>query len=314
MNTSPSTEDRIWSVLAHLSALGTGMGLPLPIVGWAEGRRKSNYASFQCLQALGYQSLGYTVWVLSSLLIMLVLVFAMTGAMALGEQAGRVTNQIAAIGMFVIFVLTMVLLGAYFLLPVLAAVACALGRDFRYPLMGNRLARYLGYNAESGWLNEDHEDRWVAAMGHFSVIIALWGILAPLTAWIMQGKRNSFLKFQSLQAVAFQIFVLFLTLAAGVMYFIGALAFLMLTGFGGSPDTTSSAGITGIVVLLISMAVAAVILLIVPLFHIMGQWAGYRVLKGDDYRYPLIGKFIERRMDMNTEWRDPSVAESAPSG
>jgi len=32
------------------------------------------------------------------------------------------------------------------------------------------------------------------------------------------------------------------------------------------------------------------------LFHIMGQWAGYRVLKGDNYRYPVIGKLVEKRL------------------
>ena len=68
------------------------------------------------------------------------------------------------------------LIGLYLLLPVVAAVACALGKDFRYPYMGNRLARYLGYTSnqpveEPAWLNEDHEDRWVVGMGHFCVII-----------------------------------------------------------------------------------------------------------------------------------------------
>ena len=66
MKIIPSTEERVWAVLSHLSALAFGMGLLLPVIGWSEQRRKSNYVSFQCLQALGYQSLGYTVWVLFS--------------------------------------------------------------------------------------------------------------------------------------------------------------------------------------------------------------------------------------------------------
>jgi uncharacterized membrane protein len=36
------------------------------------------------------------------------------------------------------------------------------------------------------------------------------------------------------------------------------------------------------------------ILLAVPLLHILGQWAGYRVLKGDEYRYPIVGRLVER--------------------
>jgi uncharacterized membrane protein len=50
-------------------------------------------------------------------------------------------------------------------------------------------------------------------------------------------------------------------------------------------------------ILIVSMLTAALIVLIVPLFHIMGQWAGYRVLKGDDYRYPALGKFVEKYLE-----------------
>src|SRR5215216_3830756 len=177
MNNMPTTEDRIWAVLSHLSALAFGMGIVLPIIGWSDQRRKSNYASFQCLQALGYQSLGYTVWILSYLLIMILLTiifFVVLGSMEGNNTNIDVTAKIwVAIFLFTIFGLFSI----YFLLPVAAAVMCALGKDFRYPILGGRLSKYLGYhptNDETQWLIEDHEDRWVAAMGHFSVIIALW--------------------------------------------------------------------------------------------------------------------------------------------
>src|SRR5574342_59844 len=89
MNTSPTTEERIWAVLSHLSSLAFGMGILLPILGWSEQRRKSKYASFQCLQALGYQSLGYTVWLLSYLLmsVVLIIVFAFAISTTTGSRA-----------------------------------------------------------------------------------------------------------------------------------------------------------------------------------------------------------------------------------
>ena len=77
MKALPSTEERVWAVLAHLSALAFGMGLLLPIIGWSEQRRKSKFIAYQCLQALGYQSLGYTVWLLGYLLFMVVIVIVM---------------------------------------------------------------------------------------------------------------------------------------------------------------------------------------------------------------------------------------------
>ena len=45
---------------------------------------------------------------------------------------------------------------------------------------------------------------------------------------------------------------------------------------------------------MISMLVMFLIFLVMPLLHILGQWAGYRVLKGDNYHYPLVGKWAER--------------------
>jgi uncharacterized Tic20 family protein len=301
MKSVPSTEERVWAVLSHLSALAFGMGILLPVIAWSEQRRKSNYATFQSLQALGYQSLGYTFWVLGSLVIIMIqsvfTVREFVSANVNGEDPAGFLGPVMSLH----FVVMMVLIGVYFLPPVIAAVATAMGRDFRYPVMGERLARYLGYDAtktsdEQNWLIEDHEDRWVAAMGHFAIIIALWGILPPLAAWIMQGKRNPFLKFQSVQTLVYQAGVTLLSFGALLIYLFGTVFFLVSMGFMGEEGFSSPSVIFGIIVLVISLLAAIAMILIVPLFHIQGQWAGYRVLKGDNYRYPVVGRWVEKRV------------------
>jgi len=35
--------------------------------------------------------------------------------------------------------------------------------------------------------------------------------------------------------------------------------------------------------------------------HILGQWAGYRVLKGNMYRYPSIGKLVEKQLSRKAQ-------------
>jgi uncharacterized Tic20 family protein len=289
MKNTPSTEERIWAVIAHLSAIAMGMGLLLPVVGWSEHRRKSKYASFQCLQALGYQSLGYTVWILFTLL---VVVFTSITAVV---GIANVENLQAEMMSIVIAHSTLMfgLIGIYFVLPIVGAVACALGKDFRYPFIGQRLAGYLDYDSshENEWLHEDHEDRWVTAMGHFSVIIMLWGLLIPLVAWILQGKRSLFLKFQSIQTLVFQVGLTLLFFAGMFLYVAGAIVLLGTVGLSGDAAINST-GMIGLVIFFVCMLIFFVIVLIVPLFHILGQWAGYRVLKGDDYHYPLVGKLV----------------------
>ena len=294
MKNSPSTEERIWAVIAHLSAIAMGMGLLLPVIGWSEQRRKSNYASFQCLQALGYQSLGYTIWILVTLV---VVVFTSFTAVAGIANIENIQSEMMGI-MIAHTTLMFGLIGIYFALPIVGAVACAFGKDFRYPFMGKRLAGYLEYGSsiEQEWLNEDHEDRWVTAMGHFSVIIMLWGMLVPLTAWILQAKRSLFVRFQTIQTLVFQVSVTLLFFGGMFLYVAGAFALLATIGISGDASLDTTTGMIGIVAFLVLMLIVVVIILIVPLFHIMGQWAGFRVLKGDDYRYPVIGKLIERRL------------------
>ena len=299
MNTPPTTEDRIWAVIAHLSALAFGMGIALPIVGWSDQRHKSNYPTFQSLQALGYQSLGFTVWILSYLVLIIVVSIIMLTIF--GSNAGNNENMDSALAPWIIVLLILVfgLFAVYFVLPIIAAIACALGRDFRYPILGDRLAHYLGYEPtlnreEEIWLNEDHEFRWVAAMGHFSILILLWGMLAPLTAWILRGKQNSFLKFQSVQALIYQTLATILFFVAIFLYLLSVALIFVGLGVIEEVNFNSPMGVVGIVLFAASVLVSILLLLLLPFMHIMGQWAGYRVLKGDNYRYPLVGHGVDK--------------------
>jgi uncharacterized Tic20 family protein len=298
MSLKPSTQERIWAALVHLSALAIGFGLLLPLIGWSENRRKSRYAAFQSLQALGYQTLGYTVW--------LILTFVIVAASSVGFLAG--VQNIASLeadlnawtATYSLFLFGLTAL--YLAPPILAAVACALGMDFRYPLLGRRLARYVGYEAtaEGEWLNEEHEDRWVASMGHFAILIVLWGLLAPITAWALHGKRSPFLKFQSAQTLVYQAATSLLYFAAGFFYVFGLIVFVLTIGFEGDAALDSSGAMMGVIVFLVSLLISLLVVLIVPLLHILGQWAGYRVLKGDDYHYPLVGRLVKRWLAKKT--------------
>ncbi len=300
MNTTPSTEERIWAVIAHLSSLAFGMGILLPIISWSDQRRrKSNYSSFQSLQALGYQSLGFTIWILSYLVVIILAAIILLITLRPVEGSGQDPDAILNPAMIFFFFLIFGFFAIYFVLPIIAAVACALGKDFHYPFMGNRLAHYLGYEPvqksdEQVWLNEDHEFRWVAAMGHFSILVMLWGMLAPLTTWILYGKRSLFLEFQSAQTLVYQAGTTILYFVGGFIYLFGFLLLIVGMGVGGRPNFNSSEGMFGILVFGVSLLISFLLLLAVPLLHILGQWAGFRVLKGDNYRYPLIGKLVER--------------------
>lgn len=283
---APTTEERLLSALAHLSALLMGPGLALPILFWSEYRRKSKYLSFQSLQALVYQTVGYTLWFLVYLL---VFVLFFVGLIVLAGLFPQVDEAAVALGI-VLYVLAAVFvpLGVYLLLPVVGALGCALGRDFRYPFMG-RLAASLNGEAGSGWFEAEREERWVAAAGHFSVMIPLWGLSVPVLALFTQGRGSPYLKFQALQTLIYQ-----------VLGTVGVFGVLLLTGGVGLAFlifvSVNPAVENGMVVLaaLLFLVVWMLALLLLPLYHILGQWAGVRTLQGHNYRYPLVWRLAAR--------------------
>jgi uncharacterized Tic20 family protein len=108
------------------------------------------------------------------------------------------------------------------------------------------------------------------------------------------------LKFQSIQTLVYQASVTLLFLGGGFISTLILAVFSVLAWSNFSSDFNSPMAIVGLVIFIVFMLIAMFSLLIVPLFHIVGQWAGYRVLKGDNYRYPLVGSLVERQISTNS--------------
>ncbi len=289
---SPSTQDRILAVIAHLAALAFGSGVAIPAALWSESRKKSPYVRFQTLQAFGYQSLGYTLWLISVLLLLALFYLGLLVIALLVPNAAQ-NETILAVFSIAIVAMMFGAMGLYLLIPLIGAALCGLGKDFRYPLLGGRLARSLGYPPEAGAdspeLDSAFEERFAAAMGHFAVILPMWGLLAPAWLWISHKNHSSWLKFQSAQTTIYQAFVnvLYFGLTfASVFIGFGSMAFFaMMADLG---EWTVVAGMMVMVCLLGCTG------LVIPLFHILGQWAGLQTLRGRDFKYPLLGRRVNQ--------------------
>ncbi len=285
---SISSEEKFWAVISHLAVFAFGVGMFLPALGWADQRDRSNYASFQTLQALGYQSLGYTLWAIGWLLVMVVWAIVTAVSMRLG---GGQIDSLSAIWAVVLLALCFVLLGLYLLFPLIGGIACARGRDFRYPILGNRLAKYIGYDAStpSASLISENEERFVASMGHFCIIFLLWGLFVPLGLWLMRQTRSSFLRFQCVQTTLYQALVTLISF--------GWIAAFMVSVFLAMSFAAGLKQATGLRLLLVAAFVLVGALLCIPLLQILGQWAGLRVLQGRNYHYPVLGRIVEHWLE-----------------
>jgi uncharacterized Tic20 family protein len=290
MNTS--TQDRIFSAIAHLAALAFGSGVVVPAALWSESRKKSAYARFQTLQAFGYQSLGYTLWLLGVLLLVVVFYVGMLAIALLIPNAAQ-NETILAVLSIAIVVMMFGSIGLYLLIPLIGAALCGMGKDFRYPLLGSRLARSLGYQPEAGAdcaePDSAFEERFAAAMGHFAVILPIWGLLAPAWLWISHKSHSPWLKFQSAQTTIYQAVVnaLYFGLTF-VSFFIG---FGSAALFAMAADLDEWTVVAGMMVIICLLGCTG---LIVALFHILGQWAGLQTLRGRDFKYPLLGGWVTK--------------------
>lgn len=288
--TKPTGNERILAVLAHLAALVHGLGLPLPALLWAEQRRNSRYVAFQTLQAYAFQSLGYTLWALTVLALAVLLLLGM-----------MIINAIAPIGMEVanglVFVFSIGMAGLfliYNLLAIAAALACALGQDFRYPFLGGRLAKYIAYDPASpdSPLNQTHEERFAVAMGHFAVIFPFYGLLGPLGLWMTEGKRSAFLRFHSAQTVAYQAVGSLVYTALHLIPLLLMLPFMIaVLGSGATGDWANP--VTAVMALA-GLCTLAVGVTLGPLYHIIGQWAGLQTLLGREFNYPIFARLAAR--------------------
>lgn len=289
MNFKPTSEEKLWAVISHFSAFLAGMGMLMPSFVWAEQRKKSQYATFQALQAFGYQSLGYTLWTLVALVVILIFTIATLPMLRNGES----------INSFVIshIVVTLVLYALYLLLPISGAVMCALGRDFRYPLLGARLANMTGYapTADADEMDTISQERFAAAMAHFAVIYPLWGMLPSLIFLSLPGGRSRYMNFHSLQTIIFQGISTLVTYLLAFLTFLSMalIATTIVMPYLQDPNLYQPTPESFLPVFLF-LILLLLFLLIVPLYQIIGQWAGLRLLQGHEYRYAMIGRWVER--------------------
>jgi uncharacterized Tic20 family protein len=295
-----TSDERTMAALAHGSVIFSFFGPIIPALIWAFQRRKSPYAAFHALQAMGYQMLTFWVGIAAYLLFVLLITLLIVPLAALAESGSKGFEMapFALQGSMMFFMFGF--MGLYFLIGIVGAVLCLTGKDFKYPLLGKRLEKYLGRGPNlNDPLDETKEEQWMAGMCHASAILFLWGALLPLLTWVLQKDSSSKLRFQSLQALVYQFIavvgysgfmaiymVVFMGMFAGLIFFP-----TLVNGDGGN----SAMLIILIVFLVVMLLLMLFISLALPTYHLFAMIAGIQVVKGRDYHYPLLGKFLARK-------------------
>jgi uncharacterized Tic20 family protein len=159
------------------------------------------------------------------------------------------------------------------------------------------------------------DDKIVAALAH-----AL-GPLIAIIVWATQKDKSPLVAFQSLQALVYQLtgFVgALLGMACYMCSFLGMFggmfAFIPLTAAGAAATEGSSeaaqgfAALIGVLISMVTMivpfAIIGLLILAVLAFLLYGLWAAFSVFQGKDFRYVVIGRWLERYLVRDIEAKE----------
>ena len=136
-------------------------------------------------------------------------------------------------------------------------------------------------------------ERITAALSHAAVIIPLQGLIAPIIIWATQKDKSEYVALQSLQALAWQIMIVF-----GWFIGVGCYFCSFLGIFLGSMFVENVSGSLGIgaaeSIMLVPFLVMGLLMIIWVVFVIYGLVGAVLCLQGKDFRYTIIGPRVER--------------------
>ncbi len=134
-------------------------------------------------------------------------------------------------------------------------------------------------------------DRVLAALAHAGILLWGYGGFIPAIIWSIRRRESSYTAFQTLQALAYQVISIFVYVVVCLVVLIVLVPFsIPLLKVTLAAELTSSADFT-------LWIVAAVLLLVLAIaFTVLGLAGVVASLLGRDFRYPLIGGWLETQL------------------
>lgn len=144
--------------------------------------------------------------------------------------------------------------------------------------------------------NISQDDRVLAGLAHGSILLGaltngIGGVGAALVIWITQKERSPYAARQALQALIYQVVTFTLTFLLfgcwGILWTVMTLVPLALdaNAYNAAPPPTMWVGLS---TLACPFALWALTIL-------YGLWGGFQCLRGKDFQYAVIGRWLAAR-------------------
>jgi uncharacterized Tic20 family protein len=138
----PNQDERTMAALAHASIIAFGMGIIASVVLWATQKDRSRYVALQALQATVYHIIGFCIF-MAGMLCWLILYFASFIPLMIAVEQGSNDPPVAFILSMLLMVVPLIFMGIWIICGLWGAVRAFQGRDFRYPVIGDQVERWL---------------------------------------------------------------------------------------------------------------------------------------------------------------------------
>ena len=143
-------------------------------------------------------------------------------------------------------------------------------------------------------LSVSQDERVLAGLAHGSIVLSVFtsgigGIVAALVIWLIQKEKSAYVAGQALQALVYQVMVFLMTMLVwccwGVLWLL-----LFLPALAANPNayqTTPPAGLwVGLALMIIPIGFWGLTIL-------YGLWGAARCLGGHDFKYAIVGNWLE---------------------
>lgn len=135
----------------------------------------------------------------------------------------------------------------------------------------------------------NQDERIMTAIAHGSIIAGGFGIVAAAIIWLTQRERSGYVRFQALQATAYQFVGMLATILAWTCW--GCLYALSLIPLVRDPQAFEDAPPPIFWISLISVILPIALM---ALWWLYGLYAGLRTLQGHEFRYVWLGSVVRR--------------------
>lgn len=136
----------------------------------------------------------------------------------------------------------------------------------------------------------------MAAVAHATVIWPTLGLLAPFVIWGTQREKSAFVGFQAIQAAAYQFILLLRGLLGAACYMCSFLGF-PLGAMLAAPFDEGAAVCFPFLTFSFSFGILFLLMLLWLAYVGYGLFGAVRVLRGNDFRYVILGPWLERYLE-----------------